>query len=201
MTVLYEGSEPLAKSARTGKQIDNAKSGRQIGLLTNLIQPVYTRFRDEDQDTMADIVDQQTRSRMMSGIRGKNTKPELALRRALHARGFRFRLHFTGAPGRPDLVLPKHHAVVFVHGCFWHRHKGCRYTTSPSTRPEFWQAKFAANIARDSAVRRELVEAGWRVATIWECALRKPDRVNEVVSRFEEWLRGGEGQIEIGGEA
>lgn len=98
MTVLDEGSEPLSKSARTGKQIDNAESGRQIRLLTNLIQPVYTRFKDENQDTMADIVDQQTRSRMMSGIRGKNTKPELALRRALHARGFRFRLHSSGVP-------------------------------------------------------------------------------------------------------
>ena len=200
MAVLDEGRKPLAKAAWTGKQIDNAESGRQIRLLTNLIQPVYTRFKDENQDAMADIVDQQTRSRMMSGIRGKNTKPELALRRALHARGFRFRLHSSGVPGRPDLVLPKYHAVVFVHGCFWHRHEGCRYTTSPSTRPEFWQAKFAANISRDSAVRRDLLEAGWRVATIWECALRKPERVSEVVSTFEEWLRGAEGQIEIGGE-
>ena len=105
---------------------------------------------------MTDIVDQQTRSRMMSGIRGKNTKPELALRRALHARGFRFRLHSGKVHGRPDLVLPKHRAVVFVHGCFWHRHEGCRYATTPSTRPEFWRAKFDANVARDSAVRTRL---------------------------------------------
>lgn len=201
MAILNEGSEPLAKSAWAGKQINYAESGRQIRLLTDFIHPVYTRFRDENQDTMADIVDQQTRSRMMSGIRGKNTKPELALRRALHARGFRFRLHSSGVLGRPDLVLPKYHAVVFVHGCFWHRHEGCRYATSPSTRPEFWQAKFAANVARDSAVREDLLEAGWRVATIWECALRKPDSVSKTVRMFDEWLRSRDDQIEIGGEA
>jgi DNA mismatch endonuclease, patch repair protein len=148
-----------------------------------------------------DIVDQQTRSRMMSGIRGKNTKPELALRRALHARGFRFRLHSGKVHGRPDLVLPKHRAVVFVHGCFWHRHEGCRYATVPATRPEFWRAKFDANVARDNAIRTRLLEDGWRVATVWECALRKPERLNNVVRVFEEWLLGTEGQIEIGATA
>ena len=150
---------------------------------------------------MTDIVDQQTRSRMMSGIRGKNTKPELALRRALHARGFRFRLPSGKVYGRPDLVLPKHRAVVFVHGCFWHRHEGCRYATVPATRPEFWRAKFDANVARDNAIRTRLLENGWRVATVWECALRKPERLNNVVRVFEEWLLGTEGQIEIGATA
>ena len=116
---------------------------------------------------MTDIVDKQTRSRMMAGIKGKDTKPELVLRRALHARGFRYRLHSKNVPGRPDLVFPKHHAIVFVHGCFWHRHEGCRYTTTPSTRPEFWQAKFDANVNRDGAVQGQLLEAGWRVATVW----------------------------------
>ena len=96
---------------------------------------------------MADIVDKKTRSRMMAGIKGKNTKPELVLRRALHARGFRFRLHGKEFPGRPDLVFPKHGAVIFVHGCFWHRHSNCRYATNPSTRMEFWQGKFDANVA------------------------------------------------------
>ena len=100
---------------------------------------------------MADIVDRQTRSRMMSGIRGKNTKPEMILRRALHARGFRYRLHGKGVPGRPDLILAKHRAVIFVHGCFWHRHEGCRYATTPATRPEYWAEKFAANVRRDRA--------------------------------------------------
>lgn len=149
---------------------------------------------------MTDIVDQQTRSRMMSGIKGKNTKPELALRRALHARGFRFRLHSSKVPGRPDLVLPKHHAVVFVHGCFWHRHEGCRYTTVPATRPDFWRAKFDANVARDSAVRKILFEDGWRVATVWECALRKPDQVNATADLLSAWLRTNEFQLQIGDE-
>lgn len=149
---------------------------------------------------MTDIVDQQTRSRMMSGIGGKNTKPELALRRALHARGFRFRLHSSGVYGRPDLVLAKYRTVIFVHGCFWHRHEGCRYTTSPSTRPEFWQAKFETNVARDGAVRRKLLEDGWRVATVWECALRKTDQVEAAVKILSFWLLSEAKQIEIGEE-
>ena len=147
---------------------------------------------------MTDIVDQQTRSRMMSGIRGKNTKPELALRRALHARGFRFRLHSGKVHGRPDLVLPKYRAVVFVHGCFWHRHQGCRYATVPATRPEFWRAKFDANTARDSAVGTRLLEDGWRGATVWECALRKPEQGEASTETLSIWLRTEELQIEIG---
>lgn len=147
---------------------------------------------------MIDIVDQQTRSRMMSGIRGTNTKPELALRRALHARGFRFRLHSGKVYGRPDLVLPKHRAVVLVHGCFWHRHEGCRYATVPATRPEFWRTKFDANAARDVTVRTRLLEDGWRVATVWECALRIPEQVEASTETLSIWLRTEELQIEIG---
>lgn len=149
---------------------------------------------------MTDIVDQETRSRMMSGIRGKNTKPELALRRALHRRGFRFRLHSSKVHGRPDLALPKYRAVVFVHGCFWHRHEGCRYATTPSTRPEFWQAKFDANVTRDNTVCATLLEDGWRVATVWECALRKPDQVAASAELLSAWLLSDEDQIEIGAE-
>lgn len=147
---------------------------------------------------MTDIVDKKTRSRMMAGIRGANTKPELALRRALHARGFRFRLHAKNVHGRPDLVFPKYRAVVFVHGCFWHRHEGCRYTTTPSTRQEFWQAKFRANMARDSAVRDALLDKGWRVATVWECALRKPEQVEVAADLLAEWLRCTTDKIEVG---
>lgn len=147
---------------------------------------------------MTDIVDQQTRSRMMSGIRGKDTKPELALRRALHARGFRFRLHSKVLDGRPDIVLPKFRAVVFVHGCFWHRHEGCRYTTTPSTRREFWQAKFTANVARDDSVIGTLLEDGWRVAIVWECALRQVDNVNITADLLSAWLRSNELQLQIG---
>lgn len=147
---------------------------------------------------MADIVDKQTRSRMMAGIRGKDTKPELALRRALHGLGFRFRLHAKNVPGRPDLVFPKHRAIVFVHGCFWHRHEGCRYTTTPSTRPEFWLAKFETNVARDSAIRTALLDDGWRVAAVWECALRKPDQAAATVEVLSIWLNSGLAQFEIG---
>jgi len=149
---------------------------------------------------VTDIVDKQTRSRMMAGIRGKNTKPELVLRRALHVRGFRFRLHPPKIHGRPDLVLPKHRAVVFVHGCFWHRHEGCCYSTTPSTRPEFWQAKFEANVARDRAVLAALLENEWRVATVWECGLRKPDQVAASTELLSVWLQSDEDQIEIGEE-
>ena len=147
---------------------------------------------------MTDIVDQQTRSRIMSGIKGKNTKPELALRRALHARGFRFRLHSGKVHGRPDLVLPKHDAVVFVHGCFWHRHEGCRYATVPATRPDFWRAKFDANVARDSAVRTRLLEDGWRVATVWECGLRRLEQVSVTTDHLAGWVLAGPVSIEIG---
>ncbi|MCH6205887.1 very short patch repair endonuclease [Brucella ciceri] len=148
---------------------------------------------------MTDIVNQQTRSRMMSGIKGKNTKPELVLRRALHARGFRFRLHSSKIHGQPDIFLPKYRAVVFVHGCFWHRHEGCRYATTPSTRPEFWQIKFDANVARDSAVRKKLLKGGWRVAIVWECALRKSDQVELAGERLAAWLVGCASQLDLGG--
>lgn len=147
---------------------------------------------------VADIVDKQTRSRMMAGIKGKDTKPELVLRKALHARGFRFRLHAKDVPGRPDLVFAKHHAVVFVHGCFWHRHADCRYATTPSTRPDFWQGKFDANIARDGAVVEALLDSGWRVATVWECALRKPDTIHAAVDSVCRWLLSGDRTMEVG---
>lgn len=147
---------------------------------------------------VSDIVDPQTRSRMMSAIRGKDTKPELALRWALHARGFRFRLHSKKVHGRPDLVLPKYRAVVFVHGCFWHRHQGCRYTTTPSTRYEFWHAKFEANVARDSSIRAKLLEERWRIATVWECALKRPKQVDLAADLVATWLRGDFLDIEIG---
>ena len=118
-----------------------------------------------------DIVDHQTRSRMMSGIKGRNTKPEVCIRRFLHAQGFRFRLHVSNLSGHPDIVLPKYKLCIFVHGCFWHRHEGCRYATNPASNPEFWQEKFAANVRRDMKVEAELEAAGWRVCVIWSCQL------------------------------
>jgi len=147
---------------------------------------------------MNDIVDSATRSRMMAGIRGKDTKPELALRRALHRRGFRYRLHARDVPGRPDMVLPRHRAVVFIHGCFWHRHDVCRYATTPSTRPEFWRTKFEANVRRDREVRDALLREGWRVAIAWECALRKPALVAIASDKLATWLTGPSAVLEVG---
>lgn len=117
-----------------------------------------------------DVVDRATRSRMMSGIRGKDTKPELVVRSFLHRAGLRFRLQ-ARLPGKPDLVLPRYGTAVFVHGCFWHRHEGCRYATTPASNAEFWQEKFAGNVERDARVKRQLEEAGWRVETVWACQL------------------------------
>lgn len=120
---------------------------------------------------MPDVVSPATRSRMMSGIRGQDTKPELVVRRHLHADGLRFRLHVRDLPGRPDIVLPRHKAVVFVHGCFWHRHPGCRFAYRPKSRPEFWEPKLDGNAARDVRNQQQLMEAGWRVFVVWECEM------------------------------
>jgi len=124
----------------------------------------------------------------MSGIRGKNTRPELLIRKALHARGFRYRLH-CDLPGKPDICLPKHRAVIFVHGCFWHGHD-CHLFKWPSTRPEFWKAKIGRNREVDCAADERLSTAGWRVATIWECALKGRSRLalDDVVQRCADWL-------------
>ena len=108
---------------------------------------------------------------MMGSIRGKHTTPEIIVRSSAHAIGLRFRLHTKGLPGRPDLVFPKHRTVIFVHGCFWHRHS-CKLAATPQTRPEFWQAKFAANVQRDARNRLRLEISGWRVLEIWECETR-----------------------------
>ncbi|WP_455957653.1 very short patch repair endonuclease [Methylorubrum aminovorans] len=127
------------------------------------------------------------RSRNMRAVRRADTKPELIVRRALHHAGYRFRLHRADLPGRPDIVLPKHRLVIFVHGCFWHRHEGCRRATTPKTRAEFWMAKFASNVARDERSMRQLRELGWRVVVVWECELGRADiivsKVRSEISR------------------
>lgn len=143
---------------------------------------------------MVDIVAPDVRSRMMSGIRGKDTKPELMLRRALHARGLRYRLHDRRLPGSPDLVFPRFGAVLFVHGCFWHRHPGCDKATTPSTRPEFWAEKFRQNVERDARKSRELRTAGWRVGTIWECEIGKEPSPT-LLDRIEDFLRSGRPEL------
>ena len=136
---------------------------------------------------MADIVDSAARSRMMSGIRSRNTKPELLLRRSLHAAGFRFRLHRQDLPGTPDMVLPRYRVAVFVHGCFWHHHEGCNNATVPATRCEFWKDKFERNRTRDDLQVALLRQAGWRVAIIWECAIRKS--LSSATSYLATWIR------------
>ena len=137
---------------------------------------------------------------MMSGIRGKNTKPELTIRKALHARGFRYRIHCKDLPGNPDLCLPKYRAVIFVHGCFWHGHD-CHLFKWPKTRPEFWQGKIARNRAVDAAAEEKLLAKGWRVATVWECALKGRTRhtVDEVADRLADWLVSDQPSLEVRG--
>ncbi len=132
----------------------------------------------------------------MSGIRGKNTKPELLLRHALHKRGFRYRLHVNSLPGKPDLVLPKYRAVIFAHGCFWHRHPGCRYTTTPASNMDFWLPKFQRTVEHDRLVMEQLATTGWRVAVVWECALRARDAA-AVAAQVAHWLQSDEERIEI----
>lgn len=143
-----------------------------------------------------DVVSAQTRSRMMAGIRGKNTKPELVLRRALHGLGLRYRLHGLDMPGRPDLVFPKYRAAVFVHGCFWHAH-GCPLFKWPATRPDFWRKKIGGNRERDERVRKLLLDAGWRVIEVWECALKGRRRrdLADVAKLVEKALRAHTGKV------
>lgn len=150
---------------------------------------------------MADVVSAATRSRMMAGIKGKDTWPELIIRQGLHRRGFRFRLHAKSLPGRPDLTLSRYNAVVFVNGCFWHGHL-CRLFKWPKSRTEFWVDKIHANVARDVANRQLLRSSGWRVATIWECALKGPGKlpIDKVLNDVSGWLRRVEPEIEIEGQ-
>lgn len=119
----------------------------------------------------------------MAGIRGKNTKPEMAVRRYLHAKGLRYRLHDTTLPGRPDLVLPKFRTVVFVHGCFWHRHAGCRFAYSPKARADFWLTKLEGNVERDRNTEAMLRGGGWRPLVVWECDLRS-ERAERVLAKL-----------------
>jgi DNA mismatch endonuclease, patch repair protein len=144
----------------------------------------YIFGNSEEQIEVVDIVSKETRSRMMSGIRSKGTRPEMIVRRHLHALGFRYRLHVGALPGKPDLVFPKHRTVIFVHGCFWHRHAGCSYATSPRTNTEFWAEKLESNVRRDKAAVEKLVDLGWRIIVIWECSLRNKLGINHAL----DWL-------------
>lgn len=136
---------------------------------------------------MTDTVTVERRSEIMRRIRGRDTQPELKVRRGLHRMGFRYRLHRKDLPGKPDIVLTRHRAVVFVHGCFWHRHDGCRMATTPASNVEFWKRKFAANVERDQRNRQALVAAGWRVLIVWECETR---HIEPLLARLAARLRG-----------
>lgn len=120
---------------------------------------------------MTDFLSPAERSDRMSRIRGKDTQPELTLRKVLHRLGLRYRLHGAGLPGKPDLVFPRYRTVVFVHGCFWHRHDGCNIATTPKSNTPFWLEKFEKNVARDARVATQLEALGWRVFIVWECEL------------------------------
>ena len=122
---------------------------------------------------MADRISEEQRSWNMARIRGANTGPELQLRSLLHGAGYRFRLHDPKLPGRPDMILKKYRTVIFVHGCYWHRHPNCPNATTPGTRTKFWQAKFDDTVERDKRKAAELRDHGWRVITVWECELEK----------------------------
>lgn len=127
------------------------------------------------------------RSELMSRVRGKNTAPEMRVRRLAHLLGYRFRLHRRDLPGSPDIVFVSRRKVVFVHGCFWHRHPGCKGTTSPKTRADYWQAKFCDNMVRDQRVQKHLRELGWDVLVIWECETEDQAKLHDILFRFLSW--------------
>jgi DNA mismatch endonuclease (patch repair protein) len=137
---------------------------------------------------------------MMAGIRGKDTKPELVLRKGLHRIGFRYQLHRSELPGKPDMVFAKHRAVLFVHGCFWHKHN-CHLFKWPQSRADFWKAKIEGNRARDAAALDALAEAGWRVGIIWECAVKGRTKLPlaDILKKCEVWLRSSDASLEVKG--
>ena len=140
---------------------------------------------------MTDIFDPGKRSEIMSRIRGRDTRPEMIVRRIAHGLGFRFRLHRKDLPGRPDIVFPRHQAVIVVHGCFWHRHPGCKRASSPKTRGRYWQNKFEDNVVRDRRNETALRDLGWKVMVIWECETKDHEAV---AARIESFLRRDESE-------
>jgi len=145
-----------------------------------------------------DTVDSDTRSRIMASVRQRNTGPEICLRRILHRAGLRYRLHDKNLPGSPDLVFPRFHAVIFVHGCFWHVHKGCKFSTKPSTRRNFWEDKFEANQKRDRRNYQTLAASGWRVLVVWECVIKGEKEMEVIGNEVLNWLKSTVKYYEIG---
>jgi DNA mismatch endonuclease, patch repair protein len=147
---------------------------------------------------MVDVVSPTDRSRMMAGIKGKNSQPELLVRRLLFASGYRFRLHRRDLPGTPDIAMPGRKIAIFVHGCFWHLHQGCRYAKMPATRPDFRKAKLEANVERDRRAVEKLKALGWRVLCVWECAMRDAEIATGLQAAMSSWIESGEPLGEIG---
>ena len=147
---------------------------------------------------MTDIVNPATRSRMMAGIKGKNTKPELLVRKALHARGFRYKLHDKNLPGKPDLVSPKYKAVIQINGCFWHKHD-CHIFKWPKSRQEFWKAKILGNVERNIKKHEQIEVLGWRVLIVWECSLKGKTKLpfEQLIDSIELWLLHADNSQEI----
>lgn len=150
---------------------------------------------------MADIVSTEVRSRMMAGIKGKNTKPEIIIRKALHALGYRYRLHNAKLPGKPDLSLPKYKAIIQINGCFWHKHD-CHLFKWPSSRKEFWYPKLKRNAEKDIENNKALLSLGFRILTVWECSLKGKEKlpVENVIDRINYWLQSDIEQMEIRGQ-
>jgi DNA mismatch endonuclease (patch repair protein) len=151
---------------------------------------------------MTDIVDKVTRSRMMSGIRGKDTKLEILIRKGLHARGFRYRLYTTKLPGKPDIMLPKYKALILINGCFWHAHHDCHLFKWPSTRKEFWEAKILSNAKRDTENLKHYQAAGWKVLVIWECALKGKTKLplESILDLVVHWIKYEKNNCSIQGK-
>lgn len=128
-----------------------------------------------------DVFSPEKRSQVMSRIRSKDTKPEKIIRSILHKQGFRFRINRKDLPGKPDIVLPKYKTVIFVHGCFWHRHEGCKYAYTPKSNIDFWNKKFSSNLQRDKNIQNKLRKSGWKVLTIWECEIKEIEKTPELL--------------------
>lgn len=151
--------------------------------------------------TMTDVVKPEKRSQMMSGIKGKNSLPEMLVRKVLFASGYRFRLHRRDLPGTPDIAMPGLKIAIFVHGCFWHAHQGCKFAKMPSTRTEFWTTKLRGNVERDQRAINKLAEMGWRVLNVWECSTRDKEAVAGLHIALQQWINSDAGLGEISAQS
>ena len=150
---------------------------------------------------MTDFMTPKQRSQAMSKVRGYNTKPEKLIRSHLHRQGFRFRINNPNLPGKPDIVLKKYTTIIFVHGCFWHNHKGCKKAKLPQTRSEFWKNKIEGTVLRDQKNISDLTKLGWRVAVVWECGTKKNDELKYIINELTKWIiEGNSERIELSGK-